>query len=213
MQPRAQLAEMQPCQLVMHEPMFNKAAHRALNVHMSAPAKRLRLCWSDDLTRMHVWLCRSDDLTRTQLRAQLAEMRPRELVLPAAPLSEATRQVLKAALRQPRTSRYSAPDTAESVIEMLEEAGYFEEWPEVLKVRMLSLSCSRLRSRQIEHNGAAAHVMGQVSVPSDVSGPARQRAAFLGKTASLAGVLKEDYEHHAIMHSGAIALRIYAHST
>ena len=77
-------------------------------------------------------------MTRTQLRAQLAEMRPCELVLPSTPLSEATRKVLKAALRQPRTSRYSAPDTAEGVIEMLEETGYFDEWPEVLKVTLLS---------------------------------------------------------------------------
>lgn len=73
-------------------------------------------------------------MTRTQLRAQLAEMRPRELVLPAAPLSEATRRVLKAALRQPRTSAYSAPDAPDSVIEMLDETGYFEKWPEVLQV-------------------------------------------------------------------------------
>ena len=78
-------------------------------------------------------------MTRTQLRAQLAEMRPCELVLPGTPLSEATRKVLKAALRQPRTSKYSAPDSAESVIEMLEETGYFDEWPEVLKVRALAL--------------------------------------------------------------------------
>ena len=177
--------ELHTCQLVMHKHLFNNGVIRTLELHMLSPV-RSQACTE------RLWPCRSDDLTRTQLRAQLAEMRPCELVLPSAPLSEATRQVLKAALRQPRTSRYSAPDTAESVIEMLEEAGYFEEWPEVLKVRMLSLSCSRLRSRQIEHNGAAAHVMGQVSVPSDVSGPARQRAAFLGKTASLAGVLKED---------------------
>ena len=78
-------------------------------------------------------------MTRTQLRAQLAEMRPCELVLPSAPLSEATRKVLKAALRQPRISKYSAPDSAESVVEMLEETGYFDEWPEVLKVRLLAL--------------------------------------------------------------------------
>ena len=79
-------------------------------------------------------LRRRDDLTRTQLRAQLAELRPRELVLPGAPLSEATHKVLKAALRSPRTSTYNAADNAASVIAMLEERGYFAQWPEVLKV-------------------------------------------------------------------------------
>ena len=33
---------------------------------------------------------RHDDVTRSQLRAQLAEMRPAELVLPTGGLSEAT---------------------------------------------------------------------------------------------------------------------------
>ena len=79
-------------------------------------------------------LCRRDDLTRTQLRAQLAELRPCELVLPSAPLSEASHKVLKAALRSPRTSRYHAADSAASVVAMLEERGYFAQWPEVLKV-------------------------------------------------------------------------------
>lgn len=82
--------------------------------------------------------CRRDDLTRTQLRAQLAEMRPCELVLPSAPLSEATRRVLKAALRSPRTSRYAAPDAPGAVLDMLQEKGYFCEWPEVLKVPSFS---------------------------------------------------------------------------
>ena len=81
---------------------------------------------------------RRDDLTRTQLRAQLAEMRPCELVLPSAPLSEATRKVLKAALRAPRTSKYSAAASAASVIETLEEKSYFGQWPEVLKVGMIA---------------------------------------------------------------------------
>ena len=79
-------------------------------------------------------MCRRDDLKRTQLRAQLAEMRPCELVLPSVPLSEATRKVLKAALRSPRTSKYSAAADAASVIETLEEKSYFVQWPEVLKV-------------------------------------------------------------------------------
>lgn len=93
-----------------------------------------------DKHRLHVrvnpyaWPCRRDDLTRTQLRAQLAEMRPCELVLPSSPLSEATRKVLKAALRSPRTSRYSTAERAASIVEMLEEKGYFVQWPEVLTV-------------------------------------------------------------------------------
>ena len=85
-------------------------------------------------------LCRRDDLTRTQLRAQLAEMRPCELVLPSAPLSEATRKVLKAALRSPRTSKYSATASAASVLEMMEEKSYFAQWPEVLKVGLCAYS-------------------------------------------------------------------------
>ena len=84
--------------------------------------------------KAYAWRCRRDDLTRTQLRAQLAEMRPCELVLPSLPLSEATRKVLKAALRSPRTSKYSAADSAASVVEMLEEKEYFVQWPEVLTV-------------------------------------------------------------------------------
>ena len=61
-------------------------------------------------------------------------MRPCELVLPSNLLSEATRKVLKAALRSPRTSEYSTADNAEGVIEMLEEKSYFAQWPEFLKV-------------------------------------------------------------------------------
>jgi len=45
-----------------------------------------------DLMPAVLW-CRQDDETRTQLRAQLAEMRPVEVVLPAGGLSEATQKV------------------------------------------------------------------------------------------------------------------------
>ena len=132
MQLRTHLAKMHPCQLWIYGCLLTQAMHWALEPHISAPA-------GAQARYERLWPCRSDDLTRTQLRAQLAEMRPCELVLPGAPLSEATRKVLKAALRQPRTSRYSAPDSAESVLEMLEERGYFDKWPEVLKVGLLSL--------------------------------------------------------------------------
>ena len=85
---------------------------------------------------------RRDDLTRSQLRAQLAEMRPAELVLPSAPLGEASRKVLKAALRLPRTCRYSAAESSTEIIGMLEERGYFAQWPEVLKVGLSPSTCS-----------------------------------------------------------------------
>ncbi len=90
--------------------------------------------------------CRHDDLTRSQLRAQLAEMRPSELVLPAGGLSEATQRVLKAALRGPRTNRLAAPASAADVIDELDTRDYFsraagmepgsrDAWPSLLKVR------------------------------------------------------------------------------
>lgn len=84
-------------------------------------------------------------MTRSQLRAQLAEMRPVELVLPAGGVSEATQRVLKAALRGPRTNRAAAPASAADVVAELDDRDYFSRaagkepgsrdvWPTLLKV-------------------------------------------------------------------------------
>ena len=43
-------------------------------------------------------------------------------------------RVLKAALRLPRSSKYAPPEGADSVLDMLDEKGYFAVWPGVLKV-------------------------------------------------------------------------------
>jgi hypothetical protein len=43
-------------------------------------------------------------------------------------------RVLKAALRSPRSSKYAPPEGADSVLDMLDEKGYFAEWPGVLRV-------------------------------------------------------------------------------
>jgi hypothetical protein len=87
---------------------------------------------------------RVDDAGRTLLRAQLAELRPVELVLPREGLSEGTRKVLKAALRAPRTNLYAPLPSAVDVVGRLESRAYFghegadpadrECWPKVIRV-------------------------------------------------------------------------------
>ncbi|CAL8470971.1 g10513 [Coccomyxa elongata] len=97
-------------------------------------------CASNTLT-LGQW---HDDVTRSQLRAQLAEMRPVELVLPAGGLGEATQRVLKAALRGPRTNRPAALASAADVVTELDDRDYFsraagkepgsrDAWPTLLK--------------------------------------------------------------------------------
>lgn len=103
-----------------------------------------------------LWLClcpaREDDESRSQLRSRLAEVRPVELVLPKQDLSEATRRVLKAALRAPRVNRLPCAESAERVVEDLAAGAYFggevqqaerdsegdaprSGWPPLVKVR------------------------------------------------------------------------------
>ncbi|EIE20176.1 hypothetical protein COCSUDRAFT_18682, partial [Coccomyxa subellipsoidea C-169] len=123
-------------------------------------------CASNTLT-LGQW---HDDLTRSQLRAQLAEMRPSELVLPAGGLSEATQRVLKAALRGPRTNRLAAPASAADVIHELDTRDYFscaagmeagsrDAWPSLLKepaeaeAALLALGLARRHLQEVLLDG------------------------------------------------------------
>ena len=54
--------------------------------------------------------CRTDDELRTNLRSQLAALRPVEVVIPSKGLSAQTRKVLQASLRKPRLNQLQ-PDS------------------------------------------------------------------------------------------------------
>ncbi len=53
-------------------------------------------------------------------------------------------RVLKAALRSPRSSKFAPPEGADKVLDMLDEKGYFAEWPAVLKVSTVDLLCATI---------------------------------------------------------------------
>ena len=69
---------------------------------------------------------------RTNLRSQLAALRPVEVVIPSKGLSAQTRKVLQASLRKPRLNQLQ-PDTefwsADRTIDEVFRANYFEGAP------------------------------------------------------------------------------------
>ena len=71
---------------------------------------------------------RTDDEMRSGLRAQLAALRPVEVVLPSSGLSATTRKVLMGTLRNPRVNELPPGDgfwSAQNTLAELDKAAYF----------------------------------------------------------------------------------------